>query len=311
MPIAKPTARERLRWVFIGSDGIRAGWSVLIFVLIIAIPAMVLSLAVRKIFHIDPKAIKPKELTPGLLLLQEALVCALQLAATAVMARIEHRSVWAYGLAARRVGAKFAIGGLGGFACLSLLVGLLAAGNFLIFDGVALHGVSILGYGLIWLAGFAAVGVTEEIAFRGYIQSTFTRGMGFWPASLLSSLLFGAAHISNHGESVLGLTGVVTAGLVFCVLLRATGSLWVGIGFHAAWDWAQSYFYGTPDSGLLARGHLLISHAAGSARFSGSEAGPEGSALAAPVMIAGLLALVWVCRRPALRMVPRDALPAE
>ena len=305
------TTRERLRWVFIGPDGIRAGWSVLIFSLLIMIPAFLLGLAARKIFHLDPKAIKPKELKPWLLLLQEVLFGALILGTTAVMARIEHRRSGDYGLLARRIGAKFAVGWLGGFACLSLLVGLLAAGRFLIFDGLALHGAAVAGYGLLWFAGFASVGFVEELLFRGYLQSTFTRGMGFWPAALATSLLFGAAHISNHGESVLGLTGVVMAGLVFCVLLRATGSLWVGIGFHAAWDWAQSYSYGTPDSGLLARGHLLISHAAGNASLSGSAAGPEGSVLASPVMISGLLALVWVCRRPALRMVPRDAVPAE
>ena len=142
------------------------------------------------------------------------------------------------------------------------------------------------------------------------MQSTLTRGLGFWPAALVTSFLFGAAHISNHGESLLGLSAVVAAGLVFCLLLRATGSLWVGIGFHAAWDWAQSYFYGTPDSGLLAHGHFLVSHAAGNARLSGSEAGPEGSVLAAPVMIAGLLVLVWVCRRPALRLGSREVVPA-
>ena len=305
------TSRDRLRWIFVGPDGIRAGWSILIFLLIVAIPAGVINFAVRHIFHINPPKTLGHELRPLLVLGAESVSCAVVLAATAAMARIERRRFGTYGLPAGRVGFKLGIGWLGGFACLSLLVGVLAAGHFLVFDGIALHGGEILGYGLIWLAGFAAVGMAEETIFRGYIQSTLTRGLGFWPAALVTSFLFGAAHISNHGESLLGLSAVVAAGLVFCLLLRATGSLWVGIGFHAAWDWAQSYLYGTPDSGLLAHGHLLISHAAGNARLSGSEAGPEGSVLAAPVMIAGLLALVWVCRRPALRLGSRELVPAE
>jgi membrane protease YdiL (CAAX protease family) len=305
------TFRERLHWVFVGSDGIRAVWSILIFLLLVAIPAGAINFVVRHVFHIAPNKAAVHELRPLLTLSGEALFCVLILAATAVMARIEHRRFGAYGLQAGRVGVKVVIGWLGGFGCLSLLVGLLASGHFLIFDGLALHGGAILGYGLIWLAGFAAVGLAEETTFRGYILSRLTRAIGFWPAALLTSLLFGASHIANHGETALGLTAVVAAGLVFCLLLRVTGSLWVGIGFHAAWDWAQSYLYGTPDSGLLARGHLLISHAAGDARFSGSDVGPEGSVLAAPVMIAGLLALVWVCRRPAMRLGSREAVAAE
>jgi membrane protease YdiL (CAAX protease family) len=297
MPIA-PAYREKLRWIFTGSDGIRAGWSILIFLLAIAIPATAISLILKHVFHIQ-KPPSAHTLRPLMLLGLEAVSIAFILGATAVMAWIEHRPLRrSYGFDTTNLPSRTLVGWAGGFLCLSLLVALLAAGGFLVFDGEALHGLPILTYGLLWLAAFALVGISEEITFRGYLQSTLTRGLGFWPASILTSLLFGAAHVPNHGESPLGLTLVVAAGLVFCILLRASGSLWMGIGFHAAWDWAQSYFYGTPDSGMLAQGHFLLSHAAGNARFSGSEAGPEGSALAAPVMIAGLLALIWVCRRP-------------
>jgi len=41
-----------------------------------------------------------------------------------------------------------------GLVCLSLVVGVLYAGGFLAFDGWALHGLPILGYGLIWLPVF-------------------------------------------------------------------------------------------------------------------------------------------------------------
>ncbi len=302
MPIS-PTLRAKLRWVFTGRDGIRAGWSILIFLLVIAIPAAAISLILRHVFHIQ-KPPPAQTLRPLMLLGLETVSIAFVFGASAVMAWIEHRPLWrSYGFDTTRLGSRVLTGWAGGFACLSLLVALLAGGGFLVFDGEALHGLPILSYGLLWLVGFGLVGIAEEITFRGYIQSTLTRGLGFWPASILTSLLFGAAHVPNHGESVLGLTLVVAAGLVFCILLRVSGSLWMGIGFHAAWDWAQSYFYGTPDSGMLAQGHFLLSHAAGNARFSGSEAGPEGSALAAPVMIAGLLALIWICRRPGFHPV--------
>ena len=284
--------KTSLRWVFVGSQGIRAGWSALIFVLVLMVPSLMAHF-IGKWLHMTPG----KELMPWRLLGGEALSFALVMAATAVMARIERRSVWSYGLANQRPSTHFLFGWVGGFISLSLLVGVLVAGGYLVFSGLALHGPAIVLYGAVWLVAFALVGCFEETMFRGYLQSTLTRGMGFWPAALLMSVLFGAAHVGNGGESVLGIAEVVVAGLVLCLLLRVTGSLWMSIGFHGAWDWAQSYFYGTPDSGFLAQRHLLSSHAAGSIRFSGGSAGPEGSALAPLAMVAGLLILVWVSKR--------------
>jgi membrane protease YdiL (CAAX protease family) len=292
---ANTTIRARLRWIFVGSQGIRAGWSVLIFLFVIGLPAGLLGLALHH-YHIKPKP--SNTLAPWLLLMSEAVTIAFIAGATAVMAWIERRSLWSYGLDRHRLLPNAAAGWMGGFLSLSLLVMIMAGGGFLVFDGLALHGVSILSNGLIWLLGFILVGIAEETLFRGYVLATLSRGMGFWPAAVLTSVLFGLAHMPNKGETALGLIAVVAAGLSLCLLLRVTGSLWMSIGYHAAWDWAQSYLYGTPDSGMLARGHLLASHAAGNVAFSGGIDGPEGSLLAAPVMIAGLLAMVWLTRRP-------------
>jgi membrane protease YdiL (CAAX protease family) len=303
-------SRAKLAWVFRGSDGIRAFWSILLFVLVMAVPGLILAF-VTHFLHLKPKGAEIT-LRPWLLVIREAISLVIILAATAVMARIERRPVWYYGLAPAGAVRKFLAGGAGGFATLSLLAAALAAGGVLVFDGLALHGLPILGYGALWLAAFILVGLSEETLFRGYVLTTLTRGIGFWPAALVSSLLFGAAHLSNKGETALGIVGVVSAGLVFCLLLRVSGSLWMAIGFHATWDWAQSYFYGTPDSGMLAMGHLFLSNPAGNVRFSGGLDGPEGSVLAAPVMVAGLLAMVWLSRRARrLPSAAEAALPAE
>ncbi len=280
----------KLRWVFVGSDGIRAGWSALIFLVLLAIPAVILGLILKRL-HIE----RGGDLRPWRTLIAEGVSFALILGATAVMARIEGRSVWSYGLSMKRMGTQILAGLAGGFVALSLLVGMLAATGYLMFDGMALHGVSIVGYGLVWLIAFMLVGCSEEAMFRGYLLATLARGMGFWPGALVMSLLFGAAHIKNHGETVLGITEVVAAGLVLCLLLRLSGSLWLSIGFHATWDWSQSFLYGTPDSGFLAQNHFLDSHAVGNALISGGSAGPEGSVLSPPVMVGGMLLMLGIC----------------
>jgi membrane protease YdiL (CAAX protease family) len=291
--------RGRIRWIFVGAHGIRAGWSFLIFIAVLGAMVGAFGAFAHFVLHHHPQVPKG-EMPPGQLLIREVIFLVLTLAATAIMARIERRSLWSYGLAGPRPVGNFAAGWLGGLACLSLLVGGLNAGGYLVFDGAALHGIDIIGYALIWLLVFLLVGLGEEALFRGYLQATLARGIGFWPAAIVMSLLFGLAHTSNPGEDLAGIIGVIVAGLVFCLLLRVSGSLWLGIGFHTAWDWAQSYLYGTPDSGLMMRGHLLATHAAGNVRFSGGSAGPEGSVLGGPALVLGLLALVWTARRAGL-----------
>ena len=296
------TQRDWLRWIFTGSNGIRAGWSILIFLAMIAAVGGALQLGLHLLHFKKPEG----EVRPHFLLLAEAFTIALVLGAGAIMGRIEKRSVWSYGLTGPHKLTNFLIGAAGGLASLSVVVFALWAGGFLVFDGVALHGWPILGYGVAWLFCFFLVGVAEETMFRGYLLSTLTRGIGFWPGAVLLSLLFAAAHIHNKGENALGIGEVVVAGLVLCLMLRVTGSLWMSIGFHATWDWAQSYFYGTPDSAMMMQGHLLITHAVGDPAFFRRQRGPEGSVLAPLGMAIGPLVLVLICRQIGLA-VPRPA----
>jgi membrane protease YdiL (CAAX protease family) len=83
-----------------------------------------------------------------------------------------------------------------------------------------------------FLVGITA-GVWEELLFRGFLIWYFGNFMGLWPAVLLSSLLFGMAHMYQGWKGMLR-TGV--AGLVFAGLYVLTGSLWVPMLLHAAVD---------------------------------------------------------------------------
>jgi membrane protease YdiL (CAAX protease family) len=82
--------------------------------------------------------------------------------------------------------------------------------------------------------------------------------------------------------------------LLLALSVWFTGSLWWAIGFHAAWDWGQSFLYGTPDSGVLVRGHYLSSRPRGSVLLSGGETGPEGSIYAVGLLLLLILfAYLW------------------
>jgi membrane protease YdiL (CAAX protease family) len=138
---------------------------------------------------------------------------------------------------------------------------------------------------------------------------------GFWQAAWLTSTLFGAAHTSNNGEAWVGIFAAGFIGFVFCVSVWLTGSAWWAIGCHAAWDWAETYFYGTADSGFVAPGHLFSTSPAGNPLWSGGTVGPEGSLLIIPVV---LLILVWLVifyrRREPMQVTAMhspESLPAE
>ncbi len=294
MRLLNDAQKAKVNDVLRGPDGLRAGWSVLLFIALIA--AIMLTVhALVQMMHL-PKS-SAAEMTLQTSYVNELIMVAVTVIATAIMARIEKKPFGAYGLRGPRSGRNFVIGLVVGLASLSSLVGLLYVNGYLAFDGLALHGASMLGYGIVWFGGFMLVAVNEEMMVRGYLQDTLFRGMGPWPAMLVLSLLFMVMHMGNPGENTIGLIGVFAAGVFLCLLRWISGSLWLGIGFHAAWDWSQSYLYGTPDSGYMVQGHLMITHAIGDLRMSGGTAGPEGSLFANPVLLVGMMTLLWIIRR--------------
>lgn len=292
-----------LKYIFIGRTDLRAGWGVALFAAILGAMLSAILLSLR---WLAPGLLREfNDPSGGFLSRPSALLAILQVAkvslllgATWLMATVERRSVWSYGLGGPHALRNFAIGIVCGLAALSLLIGLLAAGHYVAFDGWAVRSGAIVGYALFWAFDFLLVSLYEETLLRGYLQHTLARGIGFWPAAACTSVVFGLTHIGNSGEDLAGLAQVVLAGLVLCAGLRLTGSLWWSIGFHAAWNWAQSFIYGTLNSGLPARGHLLASHPIGDPRLSGGNVGPEGSLLCIALLLCMLASmLVMLARR--------------
>jgi len=230
---------------------------------------------------------------PKSVLASEITSFAVVLVTSLIMAHFEGRKLADYGLpvqgAFRR---EFWQGAFIGFAGISALLAAMRAAGVFRVESVGLHGGAILQYAILWGAVFVFVGLFEEFGFRGYALFTLTTGMGFWPAAFALSLLFGYVHHGNSGETWLGAFNAGFVGLLFCLMLRRTGDLWMAIGFHAAWDWGESYFYGVPDSGELAAGHLLNVSFSGPRWLSGGTVGPEGSWLCTLLLV--LLALVFL-----------------
>jgi len=123
------------------------------------------------------------------------------------------------------------------------------------------------------------------------------KSAGFWQAAWAGSTFFGFGHTSNGGENWIGIFAAALIGFVFCASVKVTGSAWWAIGCHAAWDWGETFFYGTPDSGFTAHGHYMNSTQAGAALWSGGTDGPEGSVLVVPVVLLLLAAILLIYGR--------------
>jgi membrane protease YdiL (CAAX protease family) len=289
-----------VRSIFVGADGLRAGWCLLIFIALMAAVLKGVSV-IGNLLHLFPKAGAGNgEITLAFALVGESIPLLATLLVTWIMSRIEKRPNSVYGLGTERALPNFLAGLAWGVAGLSALILVLWSAGLLVFDSRLLFGADPVRYGVLWLLGFFLVALLEEYLGRGYVLFTLTRGFagiyawlfktpnakafGFWTAALLLSLGFGLGHGKNPGESPIGLVSAGLVGLVFCLSLWRTGSLWWAIGFHAAWDWAQSFLYGVADSGILVQHRLLATHPVGKTLLSGGTTGPEGSIFVLPLL---------------------------
>jgi len=312
-----PTPRpSTFRNIFIGTDGLRAGWSLAIFITLFAVMMFAMNIIGHKLHpssHKNPSAAGTFSLTATFI--NESIPFAVVLLLTWIMSKIERRPNSVYGLGGTRKLPHFFAGLAWGVTCLSLLVFALWKTGLLVIDSRLLFGSGAIRYGALWLLGFLMVGLLEEYLTRGYLQYTLARGLasiykwafktrhsaalGFWTAALIFSVLFGLGHGNNPGESPIGLLSAGLASMVFCLSLWRTGSLWWAIGFHASWDWAQSFLYGVADSGTMVQHHLLASHPVGKPILSGGATGPEGSLFILAIL--ALLSLIILFTLPRTR----------
>ncbi len=276
-----------VRVVFLGPEGLRPGWGFAFYVIAFYV---LQKFAVELAWMHDFGA-------SGLwsMMLEELGDLVAAVIPALVLARVEHRRWEIYGLPIYKLprtqffGRRFWIGAVWGFAGISALMFALYGVHAFSFGHIALHGARVARFAAFWAVMFLLVGLFEEFLLRGYSQFTLARGIGFWPAALTLSCAFGLIHLRNGGEQWTGLLAAACIGFFFCLTLQRTGNLWFAVGFHAAWDWGETFFYSVPDSGMVAPGHLLSSSLRGPAWLSGGSVGPEGS-----VMCFVVIAALWI-----------------
>jgi hypothetical protein len=297
-----PPPRNIVYRAFVGPRGLRAGWKVLIFFLIFA----GLGVGGRKLVDMAGKIDAHAPLPPSIALLNEFLTMLDVLFTTWIMARwIDRKPFGYFGMPLRNaLRSTFWTGAVVGLGALAVQLEIMHLAGWFDFGTMQLHGADIVTYGAAWLAVFLCVGVTEEGVLRGYVQRVTTDGLArlpggwsFWTSALIFSVVFGSGHIANPGENKFGIVMVFFDGLAMCFSLWRTGDLWFAIGNHAAWDWGETFLFGTPDSGFHGQHALMLPSFHGSTLLSGGTDGPEGSVVALVSEAIFILAAAVIYRR--------------
>jgi membrane protease YdiL (CAAX protease family) len=271
-----PSAGNPPNPVFYNENGIRPGWRILIYLSLGLLLYGLELVPVSLFYRVD------KPFSVLAIILGEVMMFAAAFGAALIMSRLEDRPSGAFGLPLKSAfGKRFWQGLLIGLSEISLIVGVMAAFHAYSFGSLSFHGLKIVQWGLLWLVAAVLIGFSEEFLFRGYTQYTLAEGIGFWPAVIVLSLLFAAVHQTNPGENWVGVINIFFTGLVWAFALRRTGSLWLAVGWHAAFDFGESFLYSVPNSGGVFEGHLsnaTIAHGRG--WLTGGDVGPEASVTA-------------------------------
>ena len=182
----------------------------------------------------------------------------------------------------------FFTGGLLGFACVSL--------GFLIIINLNWSQVETESLRLNYLAAsFFMVlcgAFLEEIVFRGYVLRKLLERFSVIISISLSSLLFCLLHCFNEEVSLLSIINIFLAGLLLGMLFLKTRNIWLVVGFHLFWNYAQSIL------GFNVSGEeypsILSLNLESMNLFNGGNFGFEGSFVCSIIL---LLVLSYLCNK--------------
>jgi membrane protease YdiL (CAAX protease family) len=125
------------------------------------------------------------------------------------------------------------------------------------------------------------------------------RATALWPAFIITALLFGGLHLSNPDATHFSALCLAAGEGIGAGLYLLTGRVWMSIGMHAGWNFAQGWLFGAAVSGLntFPGGPLQTQPVAGvNEMLSGGGFGPESSMASLVLSLAAsviFLFLAW------------------
>jgi uncharacterized protein len=189
---------------------------------------------------------------------------------------------------------EFGLGAALGWGMLIVsILPLVLTGGLMVTVWLSPHQLFLLVIDVLLLA-VASLG--EEIAFRGYPFQRLMDAMGPFLATLVLSALFGMAHMFNPDASRPSVMVAIFAGWLLSAAYLRTRALWMGWGWHFAWNASMGLIFGLPVSGITRFSPVIQSNTIGPLWITGGEYGPEASTVTAVVMLLGVIVLFRITR---------------
>lgn len=153
---------------------------------------------------------------------------------------------------------------------------------------------------LLSFVWYIYVAVGEEVIFRGILFRMIDERYNMWVALAVSAVLFGVVHLSSPNASVWSSVAIaVEAGLMLALAYKYSGSLWLPIGIHCAWNFTEENVFGFAVSGWKSEASLMESQLSGPDILTGGAFGPEASlvSMALGIVISAAFLLLVLGRR--------------
>ena len=132
------------------------------------------------------------------------------------------------------------------------------------------------------LCFYFLVACGEEVIFRGVLFRLIDEKFSFWWAIVVSSLVFGFAHIFQPYATVWSSIAItVEAGILLGTAYKYAGTLWLPIGIHWAWNFTQGNVFGLEVSGGETEESIMNATLTGPDIITGGSFGPEASIITA------------------------------
>jgi membrane protease YdiL (CAAX protease family) len=278
--------RSFIAKIFISSDEprLRAGWRLLLQTLMMFLLAVILQSVIGIFF------------TPGEngnvdLFLNQMLELVVFTSSIYIARRfLDKRSFVSLGLQLNRQTATDILTGLAiTFVMMGLIYLAEVAAGWLTFESFAWQdesAASVITGVLTFFVGFILVGWNEELLSRGYHLQTLVSGTNLFWGVVISSSLFGLAHLGNPNATWGSAAGIFFAGLFLAYGYLRTGQLWLSIGLHIGWNFFEGVIFGFPVSGMDI--YRLIRHQIqGPEIWTGGAFGPEAGLIVLPALAIG------------------------
>ena len=282
-------------WYDPKSGLLRSGWRVLAYLAMLIALFIPLTMLFFLLLPENMKLDRPPGSYYGILVSYLAAVPALIGAGVWALRVLERLPSHTLGISLTGAWARqLLLGLIAGLAIVGLMLGLLWGGRMatVLPHGAEKETLLLLGAAAAFML---LVGLTEELLFRGYLFQTLLRGIDPLLTLFLTSAAFALFHLNNDNWSLLGLTNIFLFGVLLGLLYLRSGSLWLPIGLHAAWNFGQVLLhvpvsgnevpFPTPFTAVLIGDRLL----------TGGAFGLEGSVILSALLL-GVVALVVYSR---------------